>query len=266
MERDSKIYSGELDKVNNAIKNLYFPEDEAYADIRDFINGPSKRIRSILGILFLKLNNRDISDDVINILTAGELIHNASLLHDDVIDGAEIRRNEKTISEKHNPHISILSGDYLISQAVNILIKIGNFNILNEFFNCMQSMCEAEIKQYRFRNSDITLENYLNICRGKTASLFSTIIVSLSLLSDIDKKYAQEVGNLFGIIFQLRNDTKPNSIKDDTKNGIKTVVNIFGIEKTEDLIDNYKRELLNIIDKNEENIYKTALEGLIREL
>ena len=146
--------------------------DEIHLELLRFINSPQKRIRSLCAVLYFKSIKTEITPQFIDILTIGELIHNASLLHDDVIDGAKTRRGALTIGEKFSPQIAILSGDLLLSFATEKLIKIGDMKIISFFQQCTQKMSEAEIKQYMLRGSMPSIEEYIQIAEGKTASLF----------------------------------------------------------------------------------------------
>ena len=104
-------------------------------NLRDFLLSGSKFIRSTLAILFLKSLNSDINKEIYEILSAGEIIHNASLLHDDVIDNANSRRGATTIAKKFTSNISILAGDYLLSHAIEKLLELNNFEVLNINFS-----------------------------------------------------------------------------------------------------------------------------------
>ena len=266
MKRDRTVYTNELKMINNDLASIVFPKNSVFKEIYSFINGNSKRIRSILGILYLKMNNLDLSGEARQILVSAEIIHNASLLHDDVIDNACMRRNKETLALKFNPHVSILSGDYLISIAIKKLMALNNPQILRIFLECTQEMSKAEINQYQLRNKKPEISEYIEICRGKTSSLFGAVLESLAVLYEADNKIAKKIGGLFGLIFQMRNDIEECSAKKDSENGIITAKDIIGIEKTQDLTDNYKEEILSIIKDYPENIGRKALEDIIREL
>ena len=256
----------ELELVNKSIKSLNLPSGKIFSDLFDFINTSSKRIRSKLGILFLKSQEKELSDAAVSLLAASEIIHNASLLHDDVIDGAETRRNKTTLSHKYNSHIAILSGDFLVSCAVKKILSTNSDEVLNVFLDATKNMCISEKQQYQFRNKTLTIENYLDICKGKTAYLFASLLESLAIISNLDRQNAFKLGILFGTVFQIKNDLEIFSSQTDAKNGILTAKDIIGIEKTTILIDNYKKESLSIINDFPKNRYKYALEDLIKNL
>lgn len=235
-------------------------------ELKKFIITGSKLIRSKVVLLYLKAYNCNITDDIYNIISAGEIIHNASLLHDDVIDNAEYRRKETTIAKKYTDKISILAGDYLLSFAMEKILFNKNFHIIELYKKCTQEMSCAEIKQYFLKNSTPSLDDYIKICLGKTARLFSTMLEASAHISEIDESLARSFGEVFGIYFQIKNDLNPISAKADKNNYINTAEEILGIEKTHILLDNYKKEMGKILATMPRNIYKENLEGLIREL
>ena len=256
----------DLKKIEKHLCDLFNINNDVLNDLNAFLLGNSKRIRSLVALLYLKMNEKSISESVINLLSAGEIIHNASLLHDDVIDNAECRRGYVTMSHKFNSKISILSGDLLLSYAVNYLSSLENRDILNIFINATKLMSEAEINQYIKRNNDIKIQEYLQIIYGKTASLFESIIKSCAILTNLDIEKAGEFGKLFGLLFQINNDMSEDSIKNDRINGVKTSVDIVGIEKTNALKDNYKEKVRAILEKMPDNDYKMALKDLVNSL
>ena len=234
--------------------------------LKHFVLNGSKFIRSRFALLYLKTQNIEINDDINKILAVGEIIHNASLLHDDVIDNASLRRNEITLAKRFSPKLSILAGDYLLGFGMSKLISIKNFEILELFKNCTVQMANAEIKQLFLRDKMPTVSEYIDICKGKTASLFATILESSAIISDISTENARKFGEFFGICFQINNDMEKKSADLDKNNGIYTAKDVLGIEKTTSLLDNYKKEMSIILKEFPKNIYKEELEDLINKL
>ena len=259
-----EIIKDELETVKK-----YITEDfrEPLPDnvLEKFITGPSKRIRSALGILYLRANDKILTPEICKILAAGEIIHNASLLHDDVIDDAEKRRGNTTIANEFTPKISILAGDYLLLNATEKLRNLSA-DIQDKFRLCIKKMVEGEIKQYFLREQTPSIEKYIEICEDKTASLFAAVLESVAEISGLNSKTAYDFGKSFGICFQLKNDLDETSASNDTKNGIKTAKDIIGIENTLILSDNYKREMKKILDDMPVSRYKRELEDLVNKL
>lgn len=253
---------GEIDKRISKIVRDILPEGKLIS----FLNNGSKRIRYLIAIKLIKLYGKTIDENIYNILIAGEVIHNASLLHDDVIDDSELRRGVTTIGKEFSQNISILCGDYLVSEAIELLLKINDNSIFNKFNKCVKEMALAEIKQYFLRNSIPALEEYLRICEGKTAGLFETILYSCAKYLELDTNLASNFGKLFGIAFQIKNDFETYSSNQDKKNKIYTVIDILGIENARTLLDNYKSELTELLQNFPNNENREALEGIIKGL
>ncbi len=229
----------------------------------NFITGSSKRIRSGITILYLKALNREINNEIYTLLAAGELIHDSSLLQDDVLDNAEFRRGQTTIAKQFSSKISVLAGDYLLTSAMDKLLRLNNKEILEIFQNCTKKMCTAEITQYFLRGKKPSPEEYIEICKNKTASLFISILISAAILSGIEIDNAAKFAENFGIFFQIINDLEENSAIIDKRNKITTAAGIFGVEKTKLLLDNYREEMRDLLKEISDNSYKKALEELI---
>ena len=266
MKKINSLIEDDINKIEKNLQNLFLTDNDILKDLENFILKKSKRIRSLVTLLYLKINNANINNSVITLLSAGELIHNASLLHDDVIDDADLRRGITTIAKKYSSKISILSGDYLLSYAVKFITELDNKTIFDIFTNTTKKMSEAEIQQYLLRFKDINLEEYLEIIYGKTASLFEAILKSSAILTGLNSEKAGVFGKQFGFLFQINNDLLKDSIDNDKKNGTKTIANILGIEKTNVFKDNYRKEMRAILEEFSDSKYKQALEEIINSL
>ena len=147
--------------------------------------------------------------------------------------------------------------------AIKKLTNINNTQINGIFLNCTEEMSRAEINQFINRNRIPDFELYLSICMGKTSSLFAAILKSVAVLTGLSTEKAQKFGEIFGLVFQFMNDLEPASAETDSKNGIYTIKDIIGIEKTYSLIDNYREEMKEIISEFPESDYKKRLGDLI---
>lgn len=255
----------ELEEID---KNIIAVTEEILPDntLISFLSKGSKRIRARLAFLLLKAFEKTSDRTIYDIITAGELIHNASLLHDDVVDNSELRRGTTTLCKKYSSNISILCGDYVVSAATKLLININNTEIFNIFNNCVKDMASAEVKQYFIRGQNPDINTYLEICKGKTAGLFKAILRSCALYLNMDKELFEKFGELFGIAFQINNDLESFSAKEDKKNNIHTAVDVLGIENTNILLDNYKQELRVLLKTVPDNRYRMELEDIIEKL
>ncbi len=261
-----KLIEDELIAVNKQLSNISIGNEHLEAPLNIFLSGGSKRIRTNIASLYLKALGCNISQDSIKIMTAGEIIHNASLLHDDVIDGAKIRRGKSTFAEEFSPYISILAGDYLLSAATELLLEVKNSNVLKIFLSCTKQMCSSEINQFFLRGNKPELADYIKICEGKTAALFEAVMCSCAMIEGVSSDKTREFARNFGVLFQLKNDLETCSAKTDADNKIFTPKDFLGIEKTIDLIDNYQRKLQELVNSFPDNIYKKGMESLLSKL
>ena len=155
--------------------------------------------------------NRDY-DQLIRLATAMELIHLASLIHDDILDGATMRRSKPSINAKLGNAASIIFGDYIYSRAFELIGKCRNPDIFECICHAIYVMCEGELIQVCQRGDpDLSKDNYIAIVKKKTASLFAacchagTIIGNHSRIVQLTLK---EFGLNFGIAFQIIDDCK----------------------------------------------------------
>ncbi len=141
--------------------------------------------------------------DIYKIATTIELLHIASLVHDDVIDRADMRRGKKTINNiKGNKH-AVIIGDIIISESLKVLCSLQNIDIIKNVVNIASVLSEGEIIQEDFSgNINITIDEYLDIISKKTASLFELSMKLPALLFNIDDKKISRCGFLIGTIFQ----------------------------------------------------------------
>jgi|TARA_B110000263_G_scaffold88229_1_gene77100 geranylgeranyl diphosphate synthase type II len=202
----NKIKS-ELNKLNlsNTPKELYEP-------IKYILKIKSKKIRPILSILAYKLKKNNWQE-IVQYVIAIELFHNFTLIHDDIIDNATLRRGEKTIHNKWNNNIGILSGDLLMIIANKIFsdlpLRIMQ-KVLNRFNEIAIKVCEGQQYDMNYENEkSITEKQYINMIRLKTATLigFSLELGGiLSKMKDLDIKNLYKFGEFIGIGFQLQDD------------------------------------------------------------
>jgi len=204
-------YHKEIDKKLSKIKLNNTPK-ELYDPIRYVLKMKSKRVRPILAILAYKLVNRNW-EKIIKPCLSLELFHNFTLIHDDIMDKAPIRRGKKTIHEKWNKNIGILSGDLLMILAYNMLSGLPK-NMLSKtiirFNEISIKVCEGQQLDMNYQKlNHINEKQYLEMIRLKTATLIG---LSLELGGYLAKMNTNEIntlykiGELFGIGFQLSDD------------------------------------------------------------
>jgi geranylgeranyl pyrophosphate synthase len=216
MQKFLEFISPELKLVEKNIYNQikkYSPEVVEKIAENLLLSG-GKRIRPALVILSASAIDRDSasSEDVINLATIVEIVHMASLIHDDVIDESEIRRNRPTSHKLWGNKLAILSGDYLLSIGFNILSDVvkkrKDATILKIFANTMQQMCKGVIQEIT-DSKEFSKTKYLNLIKRKTAYLFSTCcyVGAKCANGTISQINALSLyGMNFGISFQIVDD------------------------------------------------------------
>ena len=278
-EQIRQVVSDELYKVENNLTDFYCGNDKLQESLVGIIKAPSKRIRPLVALLYLKMYGAEITLAQIEIQSAVELIHNTTLIHDDVIDKSDKRRNHKTLNEEFDNSLAVVTGDFLLTSAIKKLLNIKSFDILELFNIARKKMSIGEIKQYYDKFILTDFDEYLDRCRYKTAELFIASIVSAAMVANLDTNSAKDFAKRFGISFQIRDDLlnlisaeedKPKN--NDIEEGIYTAPMIFakdvknlefGIEKTKELLDNYINRVKKCLDKAPENEYKQALIKLL---
>src|SRR5574344_1902209 len=125
--------------LENEITELFSNENPLDKELLKFLTAPSKRLRPLFAFLFLRANNIEITTQIRKILLAVELIHNASLIHDDIIDEAEERRGEETISSEFSNSLAVVAGDYLLSVALKKVLEANSVDVIKHFALAMTS-------------------------------------------------------------------------------------------------------------------------------
>ena len=288
----------DLDYLEQGLKQTFTDKNPLEKDLSEFLSAPAKRLRPLLGILFLKCVLGGINLKQHDILLCVELIHNATLIHDDVIDKAENRRTQKTLNVKFDDNLAVVAGDFILSVAMEKIINIGSVEVIRLCTSALKSTCIGEINQYFSKFKITSIDEYIKKSRDKTALLFEIGVLSGLLLSDnkVDAdliKIATDFSQNFGIAFQIRDDLKnvlnPDEFSThDISSGVYTAPVIFayqenenilneanlldavkstkGIEKTKDLMDNYFDKAIFAIKSLEDNVYKRAILELIELL
>lgn len=270
------VVSADIEKVNDNLFDDIDLKPQLSKELEKFLKSPSKRIRSLVTILFLRASKMYLLPAHYELLAAVELIHNASLIHDDVIDESEFRRNEKSFNGKFDNKLAVISGDYLLGTVLKKLVKINSTEVIDIFADTVKTMCKGEVNQYYSRFKKEKLEEYIEKSVQKTASLFECALKSAVILAD--ENYTEKMEEFavnFGLAFQIRDDLKnvleqsksPNI--SDVEDGIYNAPLILsdnladGIEKTKVLLNNYVSCAKQCIEDLPDSIYKTALGGLL---
>ncbi len=252
--------------------------------LRKFLLAPAKRIRPLLAILYTKALGEELNQKQLEHLTVVEMVHNASLIHDDIIDESKIRRGIETINADFDNKLAVISGDYILALSMEKLANIGDIELIKDFSETIRQMCIGEINQNFDRFKIGSIEDYIEKTKNKTAHLFEIALTGCMKLSDNQHNLEKirELGLNIGIAFQIRDDlinitnsdtSKPSN--NDFEDGIYTAPIILGdksdnyasgIEKTKVLLNNYLQGAKQQVATLPDNEYKNALEEFLELL
>ena len=250
--------SKELYEVEMILKNI--GEDFKSSSTKEiynyFFKVPGKYLRPSLAILSAKAIKPDMTIEqraqLINLCVAVELIHSASLVHDDIIDNDLIRRGQKTLNNIYGRKVAVLAGDAFYAKAFSILLNIPKRAAERVITNVIEQMCIAEIEQAQ--NQEISKQDYLNIIEGKTAAFMRACC---KLGAEIVEAKEEEIialenyGLNLGMAYQIMDDCI-----DGDCNAIKNNITVENAKefavKADEAIENleptiYKQGLLNLL-------------------
>ncbi len=209
------------------------------------VEAGGKRLRPMLTIAAAKLCGYE-GPYHIHLAATVELIHTATLLHDDVVDESEQRRGRPTANLLWDNTSSVLVGDYLFSRSFQLMVETGSLRVLNILANASATIAEGEVLQLTAaRNLATTEETYLKVVRGKTAALFSAATQVGGVISGADESHNEALynfGDALGIAFQTVDDlldlggtaATGKNIGDDFRERKLTLPFIKGIAKADE--------------------------------
>ena len=170
-----------------------------------------KRLRALLTLGSAKMCGYSKGTRDINLAACVELIHSATLMHDDVIDNGSIRRGKKTLNKIWDNQASVLVGDYLLTRCFEMMVEDGNLEVLKLLSSTSSKIAQGEVLQLQHQGEvDMLEETYLKIISAKTAELFAASTKVGAILSDVKNKEKEALefyGRNLGLTFQIADDT-----------------------------------------------------------
>lgn len=202
-------FSG-MDEVENILEQVLMGAEGIIKGMcLSLLNSGGKRFRPALVIMSGRCF-RELNADIINTAVAAELIHMASLVHDDIIDMAQKRRGRPTINYTHGNHGAVLAGDYIFAKAFDILSSFKLLESMEYLVEAIQDMCDGEVNQAAQNfNTLLTVDDYFNRIRKKTASLVSSCCMAGAAAagaSEMEVSIMHEYGINVGYAFQIIDD------------------------------------------------------------
>ena len=169
-----------------------------------------KMMRPVLVLLVAKSLHNDIPASVYHLASAVELIHQGSLIHDDVVDESETRRGKTSANAAFDNRLAVLLGDYIVSKSLQEVVATQNLECVNAISALIGTLSEGEITQLDVLNSDILSEEvYFDIITGKTASLFAACTTLSAILNGASANQVEAFrtyGTIAGLCFQIMDD------------------------------------------------------------
>ena len=198
-----------------AFQSIYSAKLASEIPLLDHINGflldnGGKQLRPMMTLLIAKALSGVCSEGALSIAAAVEMLHTATLLHDDVADDSPTRRGVPTVMALFTPTTSVLVGDYWLSKAVDLVVVHSDPRIIKIFSKCLSDLAEGEMLQMAKAESlDTSEEDYRQIIYRKTASLFIAAACSVAWVLGADDAQVEAVGTYarhIGISFQMMDD------------------------------------------------------------
>ena len=263
----------ELSLVKNLIKNEIIEEDTISELYNYIFKSNGKRLRAQLSLIASSPNKRK-NKSRLKLASIIELLHTATLIHDDVVDESQTRRGIKSVNNVWSNTHGVLIGDYIYSKAFILMVQIGDIKILKELANATNDISKGELIQLdALQNTSITLSKLENISYYKTGRLFEAAAKSGAMLANKDKKYESNISKCaknLGILFQIKDDLLDYSLDEkvigkpvfqDLKEGKITYPFYFAYRNAN---KKQKNQLQTMLGKKKQNI-KSAY-NMIKDL
>ncbi|MCE2930133.1 MAG: polyprenyl synthetase family protein [Vampirovibrionales bacterium] len=258
----------ELNATVDFLQGLLPPEALTLADATTYsLSTLGKLVRpAMVHALWQAITGKPSDDRVVKLAAVTEMIHLATLLHDDVLDEADLRRGKSTVRQRFGNRIAILGGDWLLAQASQTLASLGNLQLVSFYAQVLAELCEGEVLQNALAYqplAEISWDAYTQKTYKKTASLYVCLAKSVAVLAEADDLTMQKAidfGNAFGMAFQFHDDLldytadatdlgKP--ILDDIRNGLANapILLLFQEESQQAFLEEAVQTIFNLVQE-----------------
>jgi geranylgeranyl pyrophosphate synthase len=211
--------AADLERVERKMREPVHPAYPQLTEVlRQLLGSGGKRLRPALALLAGRFYPTDI-DKLVSLAASVELLHTATLVHDDLIDGALLRRGQTTVNARWNTGATVLTGDYLFARAAALAAETDHVRVMSIFANTLMTICSGELRQIFDRHAlpqvnseeswQTALDRYDQRIHAKTASLFAASTEAAAVLggAPLDQTEAlREYGHLLGTGFQIIDD------------------------------------------------------------
>ena len=249
--RINNVINVELDLMKQQLIDLDF-EDDYINDLAKEVTSTSKQgklLRSMLTLLIGQMTeemDENISMNIVKVSVAIELLHTASLVHDDIVDNATQRRGKESFNYVYGNDMAVMMGDMIFAKAGMFVFDTSNVEVMNKFGSTIVALSMGQLLEMKSRNNiKQSKENYIYRIRKKTASLFETATWAGSVLGNMNKSENDKLGQFgmnLGLAFQIfddirdftdlnnKNNKSGKNVGIDINNGILTLPVILSLE------------------------------------
>jgi len=251
----------EFELFETNFKSAFSSESALLEQINDYLTKQNgKKLRPVIALLSAKLCSGICNGATTDIAVALELLHTASLIHDDVVDSTSQRHGLPSVNAQWTNKVAVLAGDFFLSKSLLFAAKAENQKIMTLFSQIGINLAEGELLQLvKENNTDISETEYLNIIRKKTALFFASCATMGAISVNASEQQTLKMnlfGEFLGTSFQIRDDIfdyfdnknigKPTG--NDIREGKITLPLIFALKNAD---ENSKTEIVNIINNND---------------
>ena len=271
---DNAALQTELDQIDTLLReaaSLNFPLLNEL--LKAILSAGGKRLRPMMALLAARIPGKlsDIDTDKLHqVAAAVEMLHTATLVHDDTIDEALLRRGAKTLNASLNGGTVILVGDYLFAQSAILITRPGNPHVVKIFAECLATICDGELTQiFATHHWNQSREEYYKRIYCKTAVLFATACELGSIMGGADEEQVARLrrfGHLLGMGFQIIDDIidfHPSEITGkatggDLRQGIVTLPTMYFFDKAQPEDSDFVKGLIERRDASDADIKKAV--------
>lgn len=197
--------------------------------ITQTVQNKGKLLRPILLVLTARCGDYD-EKSAVTAAAALELMHIASLIHDDIVDDGLKRRGTVSVQSKFGKDAAVYAGDYTLSKSISVLSQLNDITLIKMFVEAMGNVCQGELRQHACRHKVLSTQEYIKIVSNKTGELFGLSLEAGGYIAGIEDKVCRElrnIGRMVGIAYQIYDDcldytfTKSKALKDTHKDIIQ---------------------------------------------
>lgn len=237
------------------------------AALDHLLSSGGKRVRPVVALLTGSMLGAD-PDRLITLAAAIELLHTATLVHDDLIDGSLLRRGFPTLNAKWSPAATVLTGDFIFARAAKLAAETNSVEVMRMFAQTLATIVNGEITQLFMNHQPINRQDYFKRIYAKTASMFELASSAAAVLSQVDedaqeamRNYGYEIGMAFQIVddvldFTGEQETVGKPVANDLRQGLITLPTINYLEAHPEIPDGHFLGIGNYF--NEDRVMRLA--------